>query len=98
MTRRAKRGFVGQVVAEINGNRVPERRCAQQSAHDGALSGDASRYHFDAVRAIVPAAFVDSASFYPGSFPIDYGDATAGLVSLSTRSDLAKSASALCSA
>lgn len=50
-------------------------------------------YHYDAIRPIVPAALIDSASFYPGSFPIKYGDATAGLIVLRTNSDLAKTVS-----
>ena len=51
VTRGAKPGFVGQVVTDIDRNRAPQRRRPKQSAHDGALPGDAAWDDFDAVRA-----------------------------------------------
>ena len=35
-------------------------------------------YHFGAIRPIVPAGLLEETSFYPGSFPLEYGDATGG--------------------
>jgi len=46
-------------------------------------------YHFGVIRPIVPAGLLSGTTFYPGSFPLEYGGATAGLVVLTTSSDLA---------
>ncbi len=44
--------------------------------------------HGGNLRPVMPVGLLGSASFYPGSFPAEYGRATAGLVALSTRDDV----------
>lgn len=47
-------------------------------------------YHFGVIRPIVPVGFLESTAFYPGSFPVEFGGATAGLVAMKSDSSLAQ--------
>jgi TonB family protein len=49
-------------------------------------------YHFGVIRPIVPLGLIEETDFYPGSFPVEYGGATAGLVAIKTDSSLASRA------
>ena len=45
-------------------------------------------YHFGAVRPILPVGFIESATFYTGNYPVNYGDTVGGLFVLGTRSEI----------
>ena len=41
-------------------------------------------YHFGGLRSVINSAFVDELQFMPGGFPVRYGNATAGVVNITT--------------
>ena len=45
-------------------------------------------YHFGVIRPVIAAGLIEDTTFYPGSFPVEYGGATAGLVAIHTSSEV----------
>ena len=44
-------------------------------------------FHFGDLRPVVPLGILESTAFYSGNYPIEYGDATAGLIAVTTKSE-----------